>query len=298
MRARMATGGAICRWVGGRRADGACLAVHDRASSPILSASLADMGPKAHGRILFWEGASLWILSAPPGQKYPKTDPHSHHVVQVTVALTGRIHFDGEGERASGGAIGIAPNSRHAFEGTGLVAHLFVASDGKEGRQIARRLFSNGPIASIPARLLGDLPARLKATFENPRHTDDDLRALGRSLIARLAGEGARADAPDARIGKWIAWVAPRLDEAVSLTDAATFIGLSPGRARHLFVQQTGLPFRTYLLWLRLMRAVEMYAGRASLTAAAHGAGFADSAHLSRTFRRMFGIVATSLRVS
>jgi AraC-like DNA-binding protein len=256
------------------------------------------VGTKAHGRILFWEGASLWILSAPAGQKYPKTDPHCHHVVQVTLALTGRIDFDGEGGRASGDAIAIAPNALHAFEGTGLVAHLFVASDGKAGRQIARGLFSKKPIALIPARMLGDLPRRLKATFQDPRHTDDDLRALGQRLIARLAGEGVHADAPDPRIMKLIAWVAPRLEQAVSLGDAAAFIGLSPGRARHLFVQQTGLPFRTYLLWLRLMRAVEIYAGSASLTEAAHTAGFADSAHFSRTFRRMFGIAADSLRVS
>jgi AraC-like DNA-binding protein len=256
------------------------------------------MGTKARGRILFWEGASLWILSAPPGQKYPKADPHSHHVVQVTIALTGRIDFDSKGERASGKAVAIAPNSRHAFEGTGLVAHLFVAPDGQAGRQIARRLFANGPIASIPARQLGDLPARLKATFEDPDHTDDDLRALGRNLIARLAAKGVGAHPSDPRIAKVMAWVAPRLDEAVSLSDAATFIGLSPGRTRHLFVQQTGIPFRRYLLWLRLMRAVEIYAGGARLSEAARGAGFADSAHLSRTFRRMFGIPAGSLRLS
>jgi AraC-like DNA-binding protein len=41
-----------------------------------------------------------------------------------------------------------------------------------------------------------------------------------------------------------------------------------------------------------------MYASGAALTEAAHGAGFADSAHLSRTFRRMFGISAASLRVA
>ena len=80
--------------------------------------------------------------------------------------------------------------------------------------------------------------------------------------------------------------------------DGAALVGLSPGRTRHLFVQQTGLPFRTYLLWLRLNRAVELYAGGASLTEAAHAAGFSDSAHLSRTFHRMFGIAAASLRVS
>ena len=256
------------------------------------------MGTKAHGRILFWEGASLWILSAPPGEKYPKTDPHRHHVVQVTLALTGRIAFEHGAQHTSADAIAIAPNALHAFEGTGLVAHLFIASDGKAGRQIVRGLFSKGPIASIAARILGDLPTRLRASFEDPRHSEGDLRALGQELIARLAGEGVPADPPDPRIKKLIAWVAPRLDEAVGLSDAAAFIGLSPGRARHLFVQQTGLPFRTYLLWLRLDRAVEIYAGGASLTEAAHNAGFADSAHLSRTFRRMFGIAADTLRVS
>jgi AraC family transcriptional regulator len=150
----------------------------------------------------------------------------------------------------------------------------------------------------IPVQWLVDFPARLKATFENPRHTDDALRALGRSLIAQLVGEEAQADMADPRIIKLIAWLTPRLGQAVSLSDAAKLIGLSPGRTRHLFVQQTGLSFRTYLLWLRLVRAVEIYAGSASLTEAAHAAGFADSAHLSRTFRRMFGIAAASLRLS
>ena len=84
----------------------------------------------------------------------------------------------------------------------------------------------------------------------------------------------------------------------MSLGDIAALTGLSPGRARHLFVQQTGLPFRTWLLWQRLVRAVELFARGSSLTEAAHAAGFSDSAHLSRTFRRMFGIAAASLRVS
>jgi AraC-like DNA-binding protein len=63
-----------------------------------------------------------------------------------------------------------------------------------------------------------------------------------------------------------------------------------------LFVEQTGVPFKTYLLWLRLVRAVELYSqGANSLTDAAHAAGFADSAHFSRVFKRTFGSPATTL---
>ena len=256
------------------------------------------MGTKAHGRILFWEGASMWILSAPPGERYPKTDTHAHHVVQVTLALTGRVDFDGNGEHVGGAAIAIAPDTCHAFEGTGLVAHLFVAPEGHLGRAITSSLFANGSIAPIPLRVLGDLPHRLRATFEDPRATDERLTGLGRDLIAALAGTSDRVHVHDPRIDKLIAWMTARLDQVLGLDEVARVVGLSPGRTRHLFVQQTGLPFRTYLLWLRLVRATEIFAVGKSLTEAAHGAGFADQAHLSRTFRRMFGIVAASLRLS
>jgi AraC family transcriptional regulator len=258
------------------------------------------MATKAYGRIVFWQGASLWVLRAPPGEKYPKTDPHSHHALQVTLALTGRIDFDVEGspEPLTGPAIAIAADWVHAFEGTGLVAHLFVASDGEAGRRIARGLLTDGPTAMVPLTPLEDLPARLRATFEESRHTVDDLRVLGQELVDRLAGDSLHPSRPDPRVVRLIEWVEAHLDETITLEQAAAFVSLSPGRARHLFVGSTGLPFRTYLLWQRLVRAVELYSDRASLTDAAHGAGFADSAHLSRTFRRMFGIAASTLDIS
>jgi AraC family transcriptional regulator len=81
----------------------------------------------------------------------------------------------------------------------------------------------------------------------------------------------------------------------LTLGDAAAAALLLTSRFGHLFIEQTGCVFRAYVLWLRLnvdMRAA--MAGR-SWTVAAHEAGFADSAHLSRTFRRMFGIAPAML---
>jgi len=45
------------------------------------------------------------------------------------------------------------------------------------------------------------------------------------------------------------------------------------------------------------MRGLEAFASGASLTDAALDAGFANSAHFSRTFRRMFGTAAAALDV-
>ena len=143
---------------------------------------------------------------------------------------------------------------------------------------------------------LDDLAAELTNAFMRRNRDDAELTQIGRRIIERLAGETSAAE-PDARVREILAWVQSRLDYPVSLADAAELSGLSKARVRHLFVEQTGLPFRTYLLWLRLMKGLEAFAGGASLTDSALDAGFADSAHFSRTFRRMFGTAAAALDV-
>ena len=101
---------------------------------------------------------------------------------------------------------------------------------------------------------------------------------------------------PDERIQRIIDYASHNLEEQLSLEQASRGIHLSPSRLRHLFVEQTGLAFKTYLLWLRLVKAVETYSDEGcSLTEAAHLAGFSDSAHFSRVFRRTFGLPATTL---
>jgi AraC-like DNA-binding protein len=86
------------------------------------------------------------------------------------------------------------------------------------------------------------------------------------------------------------------LNDTVTLTAVARAVHLSPDRFRHLFIEETGIALRPYVLWLRLERALAAYIAGRTLTEAAYAGGFADSAHLSRTFKRMFGISPASVR--
>jgi AraC-like DNA-binding protein len=90
--------------------------------------------------------------------------------------------------------------------------------------------------------------------------------------------------------------VREQIGDSLSLGKIASAVHLSPDRFRHLFVAETGVTFRAYLLWLRLERSLTAYISGESLTDAAFIGGFADSAHFSRTFRRMFGIAPASVR--
>jgi len=84
--------------------------------------------------------------------------------------------------------------------------------------------------------------------------------------------------------------------EKLAVRDLARWTSLSESRARHLFKEETGVPFTQYLKWLRMMKAIK-YActSGVSLTEAAHMAGFSDSPHLSRMFRDFFGLMPSSV---
>lgn len=73
----------------------------------------------------------------------------------------------------------------------------------------------------------------------------------------------------------------------VSLETIADGVYLSQSRFVTLFKQNVGVPFRRYLMWQRLLEAVKQVTSGTSLTEAARESGFADSAHLSRTFKHL-----------
>ncbi|MEG8177090.1 helix-turn-helix transcriptional regulator [Nocardia terpenica] len=86
-----------------------------------------------------------------------------------------------------------------------------------------------------------------------------------------------------------------RLAGPVRLADLAGDIGISKDRLAHVIRSDLGVPFRRYVLSLRLQRALELCAAGHSITDAAHDTGFADSAHFSRACRHLLGFVPSKL---
>lgn len=84
------------------------------------------------------------------------------------------------------------------------------------------------------------------------------------------------------------------LDAAAVAAEA----GLSRSRFLHLFSEHAGTSFRRFRIWARLLRVGTALESGANLTTAATDAGFASASHFSDTFRRMFGLSATTLLTS
>lgn len=80
--------------------------------------------------------------------------------------------------------------------------------------------------------------------------------------------------------------------------EVAESIALSESRFLHLVKEQLGIAWRPYLLWRRLLCAIKVVLEGKNATQAAYIAGFSDSAHLSRTIKKTFGMNLTELVAS
>ncbi|MGY2488496.1 helix-turn-helix domain-containing protein [Cupriavidus sp. CP313] len=83
--------------------------------------------------------------------------------------------------------------------------------------------------------------------------------------------------------------------DRVPLPQVAGKLCLSESRLSHLFVEDIGIPLRTYLLWQRYRFAFSRLSDRTTLTRLANDTGFADAAHLTRTFVGYFGFSPTRI---
>lgn len=246
------------------------------------------------GRIVVWEGASLWLLKS--DAESADLQPHAHHAIQITFQLEGSFEIGVTGHCLTGPVAAIWSDTPHNFRAHGAVAFLFIAPESSEGRALEKKWFANQRWTNVDDDQLTLMLEGLRDCARNG-FVEDEMFRLGRHALDILPAAEDHA-LPDPRVRAMIAYVRQNLDETISLPAAANHVGLSHSRARHLFAAQTGLPFKAYVLWARLECAVALYSKGSSLTEAAHMAGFSDSSHFSRTFRRTFGLPAAALRLS
>jgi AraC-like DNA-binding protein len=240
--------------------------------------------PRWAPRWYLWEGGFLAL-----GESRGVVPPHAHHAVQITLAVQDTVRVagaDGVWHRCRGAIV--RPDAVHSFDGNGVLgAMLFVDPESLEGRWLRTSLLSD--ITFIPDARLEPCIRELTTFAERP------LEALEVSDLIRHCVRSLCAGAPpsrrlDPRIAGVLAAIHAADDLRIPAEDAAASVFLSPGRFAHLFSEHVGLPYRRYLLWRKLTRALVIVGRGGNLTEAAHAAGFADAAHLTRTCVQMFGI--------
>lgn len=235
-------------------------------------------------RWYLWEGGFLAT-----GQAGGEVPPHSHHAIQIFLSLDGQAAIRASGGQwREGAGIIVRPDVEHSFNGRGCNgALLFVDPESSEGTWLRSLLTDD--ITFAPAARLQTCLAELRAFRERPLESMD-VGDLVRHCVRAFCAGAPPSRRLDERVTKVLKKIRESDDLRLSLEDAAALVHLSPGRFAHLFKEQLGLPFRRYMLWRKLTRAMLVIGRESNIASAAHASDFADAAHLTRTFHQMFGI--------
>jgi AraC-like DNA-binding protein len=215
---------------------------------------------------------------------------HSHHALQLTLGLHHEVSV-----RLAGGidvtarGVLIPPGqSHHLLERGTPILSVYLDGHSTLGRALAAACADGLHCLDNDTAL-----AVLAMARQEP-----DGAAIGQALLAHWQSllpaptiVPAAPAAAVARVRQVLDLLAGNAwhDMALDLASLAARAALSPSHFAQCLRAETGLPLRAYLRWQRLQRAVVAALAGATLTQAAHDAGFADAAHLTRTFRRHFG---------
>ncbi|GGW71983.1 putative transcriptional regulator, AraC family protein [Streptomyces lucensis JCM 4490] len=243
-------------------------------TTPAHSPTPARPAPQWHGAA----SASAGLLAF--SGRIGGAAPHAHAAVQVLLLASGGVTLvdpAGHAQEARSAIIpaGVPHELRASVDAGGLVAYLDPA--GPAGRAADALLRATGldPATARAWRAAAQALPGVRTVDElvGVLHTPPaPLGTLPEPLRQALA-------------------LAPRLiDGPLLLGELAGRVGLSASRLGHLFAEHLRLPYPAWRRWARLLHALESVQSGASLTTAAHAAGFTDSAHLTRACRAMFGI--------
>ena len=240
----------------------------------------ADAPPRWY----LWDGGFLIA-----GRSVGVVPPHAHHAIQITVAVegSGRLRAQDGDWLELRGAI-VQPDVIHSFDGMhALGIMLFVDPESHEGRWLCQSL--RQPVTPVPDARMERIVPEARKFIESPLEAMEPAELIRHVVTSLCAGAPPNRQL-DPRVARALEFMREADTPRLSLEEVADTVFLSPSRFAHLFSENVGLPFRRYLLWRKLGRAMLAIGRGVSLSQAAHEAGFADSAHLTRTSKQLAGV--------
>ena len=197
--------------------------------------------------------------------------PHQNPVTCILAGLDRPLAVCTPAERIEGDIVVIRPGVEHWVEINGRAKVLYF--DGLEfplGAALAARVPRDSTTLAIEALASSSgAQEELRARFSHAR---------GRCPAAVARAIAAMAEDPMTRMGQ---------------VELAERLRLGRTQALRAFKAATGMTFREFKRWTALCAATRQIAEGQLVRTAAMDAGFADTAHLTRTFRAAFGTTPT-----
>jgi len=167
-----------------------------------------------------------------------------------------------------------------------------------------------GAICGLEDNVLFDLALVLIDFSKSKKCSDEQQQRLSKSLIHSfvlslglrhgqpLSKRARRGGIAPHHLRRLREWIDEHLEYPITVQTMAGELGLSTAHFSRAFKESTGGTPWNFVLSVRLERARKLLSSTASIDSIASQCGFADSAHLSRLFKRQYGRCPSRMRSS
>lgn len=217
---------------------------------------------------------------------------HSHGAAELVVALNNPFCTKLKDGEVSASSVLIPPTVVHQNTYSDPVSAVFYLDvDSVHYQQLVDQMSQAASVyTSVPGEVA--LQQLLVDVYESVPSAVSCYSTVVETLFG---GKAKQNQALDPRIATIVKLIKANPSASQSVQALATQVQLSEDRLHHLFTSELGIPLHKYRMWLRLKCAAKLVFEGHSLTNAAHESGFADAAHFSRTFLRMYGAPPSQL---
>ncbi len=222
-----------------------------------------------------------WLLGT-----FDNNQKHQHYALQISIPITGPIWIETTSQTIETlHPVLLKPNLSHKvvsknhqllilLNPASTIGHTWKSTIKNEMEEL-----KNGAVKNLQSFLVQ------KESLLDPSHLKGEIE---QAILSFDCSCHHHLHEADHRINQALEYLENNSQRVIPAEETANHCNLSTSRFLHIFKEQTGLTYRRAQLWTKLLKALPLLKSF-NLTETAHEAGFADSAHFSRTFRENFG---------
>jgi len=199
---------------------------------------------------------------------------HSHYALELAFAISGFLHIStGNQHYKNIQAAIISPNTPHSFDCLQGESYIYFIDPTTTTGEHLISLYNldNRPIVVLNSEEISLYKTGRQFSLPGFDKKDDKKISEYTRMCVKLIHDHIT-------------------EEDWSIDQLARKLFVSESRLAHIFKQDMNISIRQYILWKKIEIAATKSQTGHSLTESAHYAGFTDSSHFIKTFKKMFGV--------
>lgn len=234
-------------------------------------------------------------MSAFWGTSY-KTSPHRHETLQLVFDIDKKFRLkDKSTEWTMFSSAIIRASHLHQLDShNSIQLFVYLDKDSEYAQKLTKNYLYNKDISDLSNSDIGKISTAFFKRLLVVNNCDELFKGF-LTIIEHLID----FDKPinkDHRITEAISFINNHQIKQLKVKDVANHVCLSESRLRYLFKRQVGQPIQSFMVWMKVIKSLNLVLKGKKLNETAYDVGFWDSSHMNRSYKEILGVSPSTIK--